>query len=187
MDDAFIFYNRPLLARAAGLIRKIKPNILLLPSPQDYMEDHQNVARLLVTAAFVRGMGNFPCEPPKAPWDGETALYHALPHGLRDGLRRLVRPGHYVDIAPVLKEKREMLACHQSQRQWLRASQGMDSYLSEMEKMSAQVGRMSGRFAHAEGWRRHSHLGFREKDDDPLAALLGDRCWIDPEYERSLG
>ncbi len=187
VDDAFIFYEQHLLARAAGLVRKVQPEILLLPSPQDYMEDHQNVSRLLVTAAFVRGMVNFPCEPPTPPWNGEMTLYHALPHGLRDGLRRLVRPGQYVDISPVLDTKREMLRCHQSQREWLDASQGMDSYLHEMEQLSAQVGKMSGRFPHAEGWRRHSHLGFRKHDSDPLRELLGDACWTDPAYEDSLG
>jgi hypothetical protein len=31
---------------------------------------------------------------------------------------------------------------------------------------------MSGRFAHAEGWRRHLHLGFSAHDDDPLADAL---------------
>jgi hypothetical protein len=31
---------------------------------------------------------------------------------------------------------------------------------------------MSGRFAYAEGWRRHLHLGLSAHDDDPLAAAL---------------
>ncbi len=187
VDDAFVFYEPSLLARAAALVRTIKPAVLLLPSPDDYMEDHQNAARVMVTAAFVRGMRNFPCQPSAAPWDGELTLYHALPHGLRDGLRRLIRPGQYVDVAPVLDGKKEMLSCHRSQREWLEVSQGMDSYLAEMEGMSAEVGRMSGRFAHAEGWRRHSHLGFGRIDDDPLSTLLGDACWVDPSYEEKLG
>jgi len=67
-----------------------------------------------------------------------------------------------------------MLACHQSQRQWLDTSQGLDSYLSAMREMSAEVGRRSGRFAFAEGWRRHSHLGFSARERDPLAELLGE-------------
>ena len=32
---------------------------------------------------------------------------------------------------------------------------------------------MSGRFEHAEGWRRHLHWGFCGADDDPLRAALG--------------
>jgi hypothetical protein len=44
-----------------------------------------------------------------------------------------------------------------------------------MEDMSHAVGRMSGVFQHAEGWRRHLHLGLCAPDDDPLAEVLGAR------------
>ena len=186
-DDLSIFYEPGLLARVASVVRAVKPNIVLTHSPQDYMEDHQNTCRLLVTGAFSKGMKNFPTNPPLPPWDGQTALYHALPHGLRDGLRKLVRSGQYVDIKPVLGKKREMLAQHKSQKEWLDVSQGMDAYLKEMEAMSRQVGTLSGKFEYAEGWRRHSHLGFGPADYDPLSELLGKSCWTDPEYEASLG
>jgi LmbE family N-acetylglucosaminyl deacetylase len=151
------------------------------------MEDHQNVCRLLVTGAFTKGMRNFKTSPARPPLSADTALYHALPHGLRDGLRKLVRSGQYVDISPVLAKKREMLAQHKTQKEWLDVSQGMDAYLTEMENMSRQVGAMSGRFEFAEGWRRHSHLGFGPADYDPLSQLLGSACWTDPDYEKSLG
>jgi len=51
----------------------------------------------------------------------------------------------------------------------------MSSYLQVMEDMSREVGRMSAVFEHAEGWRRHLHLGLCEADDDPLADALGQR------------
>ena len=186
-DDFGLYYEPCLLARVAAVIRRVKPPILLVPSPQDYMEDHQNACRLLVTAAFVRGMRNFATDPPVDPWEGDTAIYHAMPHGLRDGLRRLVRSGRYVDIGPVLEAKRAMLACHRSQKEWLDMSQGMDAYLIEMENMSRQVGGLSGRFEYAEGWRRHNHLGFGPVDFDPLGELLGESCRTDAEYEEALG
>jgi LmbE family N-acetylglucosaminyl deacetylase len=187
VDDLALYYEPRLVARVAAVIRAVRPAILLVPSPQDYMEDHINACRLAVTGAFVRGMRNFATDPPAEPWGGDVTLYHALPHGLRDGLRRLVVPGLYVDIGPALDAKRDMLARHRTQKDWLDASQGMGSYLHEMEEMSRQVGRMSGRFEFAEGWRRHSHLGFSETDSDPLSALLGPACWIDPAYEQALG
>ena len=186
-DDMAVFFECGLLARVAAVVRTVKPNIVLTHSPQDYMEDHQNVCRLLVTGAFTKGMRNFPTDPSVPPWEGKTALYHALPHGLRDGLRKLVRSGQFVDITPVLDTKREMLAQHKSQKEWLDVSQGMDAYLKEMEDMSAAVGKQSGRFKFAEGWRRHSHLGFGPADYDPLQQLLGDACWKDPQYEADLG
>jgi hypothetical protein len=41
-----------------------------------------------------------------------------------------------------------------------------------LRDLDAEVGRMSGRFAFAEGWRRHLHLGFCAPDDDPLGTDL---------------
>jgi LmbE family N-acetylglucosaminyl deacetylase len=181
VDDFALYYQPALLARVAAVIRLVQPDILLVPSPQDYMEDHQNACRLLVTAAFARGMRNFATDPPLAPWSGDTVIYHALPYGLADGLGRPVRADLFVDIGPVLPRKREMLAQHRSQKEWLDASQGLDAYLQEMETMSARVGQMSGRFAYAEGWRRHNHLGFCPAGYDPLRELLLDQCHAPPE------
>jgi N-acetylglucosamine malate deacetylase 1 len=177
VDDLAIFYEPGILAKVAAGIRIIKPEILLIPSPEDYMEDHTNTCRLAVTAAFARGMPNFVTDPPMPARDGAMALYHALPHGLHDGLRRPVQPEYYVNVEPMLAEKRAMLACHETQKAWLDVSQGMDSYLLEMEAMCRQVGTLSGRCVLAEGWRRHSHLGFASPDFDPLAEMLGDRGW----------
>jgi len=100
-------------------------------------------------------------------------VYHAQPHGNRDPLRQPVRPELFVDITAVFDRKREMLACHRSQKEWLDASQGMDSYLRVMEDLAREVGALSRRFALAEGWRRRLHLGFGPEDFDPLSAALG--------------
>src|SRR5438067_3397116 len=45
-DDLAIFYDRPTLARLAAIIRDVAPEILLVHSPVDYMEDHMNACRL---------------------------------------------------------------------------------------------------------------------------------------------
>jgi LmbE family N-acetylglucosaminyl deacetylase len=171
-DDLAIFYDAPSLAKVAAIVRRLRPTIILTQSPQDYMEDHQNTARLMVSAAFARGMPNFTTDPDEPAADFPVAIYHALPHGLRDALRQAVEPHFFTDIAPVLTRKRAMLACHASQKEWLDRSQGMNAYLNEMEHMSREVGRMSGRCEFAEGWRRHSHLGFAAGDFDPLSQLL---------------
>ncbi|HUF62150.1 MAG TPA: PIG-L family deacetylase [Verrucomicrobiales bacterium] len=171
--DLQIFYELPLLRRLAAIIRTVRPGIILTHSPEDYMEDHMNTARLTVTAAFARGMPNFTCEPSVDALPGDVAIYHAMPHGLCDGLRRPVLPDAFVDTSPVHQRKRRALAAHRSQKEWLDHSQGMDSYLKSMDDMSLAIGRMSGVFTHAEGWRRHSHLGFSAHEEDPLAEALG--------------
>jgi LmbE family N-acetylglucosaminyl deacetylase len=186
VDDIDIFYEKDVLARVGAVVREVNPGILLVPSLQDYMEDHMNAARLAVSAAFCREMRNFPTTPRRKPIDSEVAIYHALPYGLRDGMRRRVWPELYVDIADVLEAKREMLACHRSQKEWLDASQGLDAYLATMEQMSTEVGQMSRRFQYAEGWRRHSHLGFSQEEIDPLAEVLADRAAVSRSYRRWL-
>jgi len=171
-DDLMVYYTPQLVARVAAVMREVQPEILLLPSPQDYMEDHINACRRGVTAAFCRGIKNFATDPPMPVTMPPMAVYHALPYGLCDPLRQPVASHFFVDIAPVLGLKRDMLACHASQKQWLDDSQGIDSYLQTMEDMMAEIGRQSGTFAYAEGWRRHSHLGFASVEFDPLSQAL---------------
>jgi LmbE family N-acetylglucosaminyl deacetylase len=178
VDDIEIYYERETLRQLAAVVREVAPEILLTQSTEEYMEDHSNTTRLVLTAAFTRGMRNFPVEPSRPPASRPVTVYHALPYGLRDPLRRPVQPGMYVDVTEVMGTKREMLARHQSQKEWLDVSQGLDAYLTTMEEMSRQVGRMSGRFRCAEGWTRHLHLGFCDEDADPLAAALGEGCFV---------
>ena len=185
-DDLEIFYDIKTLRRVAAVVREVKPRVVLTHSPQDYMEDHTNTCRLAVTAAFARGMPNFKTAPARRHVDGDVTVYHAMPHGLRDGLRRRVVPGAFVDTTSVHALKRQALAAHASQKAWLDASQGMDSYLHAMDQMSLEVGKLSGGFQHAEGWRRHLHLGFSSTDVDPLHAALDKLFQVNAGYERDL-
>jgi LmbE family N-acetylglucosaminyl deacetylase len=171
--DAEIVYEVGLLRRLAAIVRRIAPRILLAHSPQDYMEDHEQAARLAASAAFVRGMRNFATDPPVAPLDGEIAVYHAQPHGNRDALGEIVRPTLCVDIEPVMEKKAAMLAEHASQREWLDRSQGLGSYVDAMRRAALEVGELSGRHRFAEGWRRHNPLGFCAPENDFLAEALG--------------
>ena len=172
VDDLSIFYDRETLARVASVIREVAPDILLVHSPQDYMEDHMNACRLAVTAAFSRGMPNFPVVPPRPVTDQDVVIYHAQPHGNCDGLRNPVLPDLFVDIGTKIDEKANMLACHESQRVWLDQSQGMGSYLETMKELCRSVGNLSGCCQYAEGWRKHSHLGFCNEAADPLSDKL---------------
>jgi hypothetical protein len=143
-------------------------------------------SRLAVTAAFARGMPNFKTTPTRAANDHDVTVYHAMPHGLRDGLRQRVTPGAFVNTASVHKTKREALAAHKSQQNWLDQSQGLNCYLLAMEDVGLEVGRMSKRFKQAEGWRRHLHLGFCAADADPLRDALGRNYLVNKAFEESL-
>jgi LmbE family N-acetylglucosaminyl deacetylase len=184
--DCTILYGMPLLRRLAAVVRAVGPRLLLVPSPQDYMEDHTETCRLAVTAAFVRGMPNFRTTPPRRPVSADVTIYHAMPHGLRDPLRGRIVPGAFVDTAGVHDIKRKALSAHRSQDTFLADTQHMSSYVREMDDMSREVGAMSGRFAHAEGWRRHLHRGLCGAEADPLAEALGDLYLVNDEYENDL-
>jgi len=174
VDDLNVFYERDTLQRVAAVIREVAPDILLVPSPQDYMEDHMNACRLAVSAAFARGMPNYPTTPPRDVVEKDVVLYHAIPHGLRDELRNLIHSDFYVDVGSVMEKKAKMLACHASQKEWLDRTQGFDSYIDTMKSMTREVGTLAGSFEFAEGWRRHSHLGYSREEIDPLPELLGE-------------
>jgi len=90
-----------------------------------------------------------------------------------------------VNTSSVHKLKRDALAAHKSQQKWLDVSQRLNSYLLAMEDMSLELGRMSKKFQHAEGWRRHLHFGFCGPDDDPLRAALSQNYLINKAYEKS--
>ncbi|MBC7810809.1 MAG: PIG-L family deacetylase [Burkholderiales bacterium] len=187
VKDLHIFYTVELLREVTAIVREVQPDIVLTHSPQDYMEDHMNAARLAVTAAFVRALPLVESDPPTAAFPGDTMVYHAMPHGGRDPLRKRIQAEIYVNITDVLQRKTSMLAKHDSQKAFLDAAQGMDSYLISMQDSCREFGRMSGRFEYAEGFRRHSHLGFASHDGDPLSDALGDLAWTDPAYIESLG
>ena len=172
--DCTILYGMPLLRRVAAIVRAVAPRVLLVPSPQDYMEDHTETCRLAVTAAFVRGMPNFRTTPSRRPVATDVTVYHAMPHGLRDALGGRIVAGAFVDTSAVHDVKRKALAAHRSQDRFLAGTQHMSSYLQEMDDMSREVGRMSADSSHAEGWRRHLYRGLCAEDADPLAEALGD-------------
>ncbi len=178
-SDLGIFYDRPTLARLAAVVREVAPDILLTHSPQDYMEDHTNTCRLVVTAAFARGMPNFAVDPPQPTTDKKVTVYHAQPFSHRDPLGQPIMPDFFVDVTEVVEQKVEMLARHQSQKKWLDQSQGHNSYLQTLRDLDAECGRMSGSFQYAEGWRKHLHLGFCDPTDDPLGAALRDRVLVE--------
>lgn len=182
-DDLELIYSVPLLRKVAAVVREVKPTIVLTHSPADYMEDHQNAQRLACTAAFAHPIQNFVTDPPRDSFLHDVTVYHAMPHGLCDPLRKRIHAGAYVNTTRVHAQKREALAAHACQKDWLDVTQGMDSYLVSMDEASRRVGELSVQFEYAEGWRRHLHLGFSATAVDPLQDALGDDCMVNGAYE----
>jgi len=176
VNDIEIFYEDELLRRVTGRVRQIKPNIVLTHSPQDYMEDHMNTSRLMVSACFCRGMRNWQSIPREQPTFQDCYIYHAQPLGNLDPLRNPIVPSLLVDVTDKVAVKGDMLREHKSQKNWLDVSQGKDAYIDAMREMAEQVADMSdSSVEYAEGWRQHLHVGLSGQDGDPISEVLGDK------------
>ena len=173
-DDTGIFYDAPSLAKVTAIIRRIKPDIVLTLSRYDYMEDHEYASRLTSSALFNRCLPCYVTDPPEPSFNKPVALYHSLPHSLMDMQRTPVVPEFCIDVGSVMELRREMLAQHKSQSEWLDATQGMGSYVEAMVDAAREVGRRFAGCEYAEGWRRHNHMGYCAPDFAPLQALLAD-------------
>lgn len=180
VDDLMIFYEDRLLRKLTAVIREIHPAIVLLPSMTDYMEDHTNTARLVVTACFSRSMGHYRSDPLMEPTEQDVHLYHAQPHLNYDAMRNLIVPSLFVNVTSEMETKLAMLACHESQRQWLDETQGLGDFLESMRDSCRDVAQMVARdgWDYAEGFRQHSHLGFSGEDRDLLGEVLGDQLTL---------
>jgi len=185
-NDLEIFYELNLLRRVAAVIREVKPKIILTQPPVDYMEDHTNTCRLVVTAAFAHAMPNFRSIPPRPTADYEVTIYHCIPHSMLDPLRHRVVPEAFVNTTSVQPIKREALREHQSQQDWLVATQGMNSFLAKADEDGRLQGRASKKFKFAEGWWRHLHYGFSASEADPLREVLGRNYLVNQDYKRHL-
>ncbi len=177
-DDLMVFYEDKLSRKVTAVVREVAPTIVLLPSLNDYMEDHMISGRLTVTACFVRGIKNYISIPRRKATMQDVYLYHAQPASNRDGMRNLVVPSIFVDVSSEIEIKEEMLRRHASQKEWLDASQGMDSYLATMRDACSEIAQLSGRksLKYAEGFRQHSHVGYSARDKDLLSEVLGKKA-----------
>lgn len=154
--DLFVMYDEPTLRRFIEIVRKARPDIVITHPPVDYMVDHENVSRLVRTAVFGGPVPNLCTHDPDPapPSDHVPHLYYADPVRLIDLFGEPVEPEFVVDVTVAMPLKEKMLACHASQREWLRSHHGMDEYIETMKRMSGARGEMIGR-KYGEGFRQH--------------------------------
>ena len=74
-----------------------------------------------------------------------------------------------VDISETFEKKLEMLACHDSQRAWLRKQHGLDEYLDGCRRWSATRGKEIG-VAYGEAFTQHR--GHPYPQDNKLRELV---------------
>jgi N-acetylglucosamine malate deacetylase 1 len=171
--DLLVLYDRPTLRKVLELVRRVDPVLVFTHAPQDYMVDHETTSRLCQTACFGSPAPNFHAAVRRAAKATRTIphLYYSQPFGNRDILGKDVLPNFAVDIGSTLERKEKLLACHESQRAWLKFQQAVPEVNEPLRLMATRAGELAG-FRWAEGFRQHLGQGFPQ--DNLLAELLGD-------------
>jgi N-acetylglucosamine malate deacetylase 1 len=152
MRDLTIFNDDASRRQVTDALRRTCPQIVLAPSPADYLCDHEIASVLVRDACFAAPLPNY--RTGSAPIDAIPHLYFMDPIGGRDRENRVVQPDFVVDIHAAFARKRQMLAEHTSQREWLRHHHGVDEYLQEMERWTLERGALAG-VPHGEGFRQY--------------------------------
>ncbi len=159
-DDVFIMYDRTTLLKTIDLIRKVKPNIVITHSPQDYMVDHEITSKLVRTACFSAGMKNILTNQHDVNIATPYLYYMDALEG-KDIFGNLIKPTTIIDISSVIDAKETMLKCHKSQRDWLMVHHGIDEYIITMKNFAIQRGQKIN-VKYAEGFRQHLGHGYPE-------------------------
>lgn len=158
--------------RVVEAVRRARPDLVITAPPEDYHCDHEATSRLVRDALFAAPAPNYKTRQwePAPPLDRIPHLYFTDPLGGHDRDGRDVPVDFHVDVTPAFALKRDMLARHASQRDWLLKQHGMDEYLEAQAAWSSQRGGEVG-VAHAEAFRQYR--GHPYPADNLLLALLG--------------
>jgi LmbE family N-acetylglucosaminyl deacetylase len=169
--DGLVVYDKPTIRKATDLFRRVAPSLVFTHAQDDYMMDHVEVSKLARAASFLYGAPNISAFP-LLPGSKIPHLYYCDPIEGIDSLGRPAQPTTLINVTDQHEKKLEMLACHASQREWLRAHHGMDEYLEAVKRHDAQRGEAIAR-PYAEAFVQH--LGHAYPDNDLLNELFGIR------------
>lgn len=168
-SDLEILFTNEARRRVAGLFRKVNPGIVFTTPPADYMFDHEITSKLVRDACFNASVKNYPAEGTDPPTSGIPYLYYSDPIGGHDMFGSPAKLGFLVEVTEQIDQKTEALACHESQRAWLRKQHDIDDYLESMKRWAQTRGAVAN-VAFAEGFCQH--LGHPHPVDNPMLELL---------------
>jgi LmbE family N-acetylglucosaminyl deacetylase len=170
--DGLVVFDKPTIHKAIDLFRRVAPTLVFTHAAADYMLDHEQTSLLARAASFMAPAPNA-SGLPRVPGQAIPHLYYCDPIEGVDPLGRRVQPTGYVSLdAATHALKLEMLACHGSQREWLRSHHGIDEYLDAATRhdLSRGAERSGAAPAFAEAFVQHR--GHAYPADDLLASLL---------------
>lgn len=154
--DLSICFDNDSRRRMTEFLRRKNPHIIFTAPPVDYMHDHEITSALVRDACFNASVPNYrtqqwdpaPCLT-AIPW-----LYYVDPVEGTDHFGNRQPVDFVVDISRQFATKHRALACHASQREWLRRQHGIDEYMDACERWSRARGQEIG-VAYGEGFRQY--------------------------------
>lgn len=165
LSDFSIHYCPEQLERVTDAVRRFAPDLVITHSPDCYLLDHEETAKLVRMACFAAGVPLY-SGPTPATGKGVPALYYADAIEGKDGFGRPVLGDFWIDVGTTFDVRQEALACHASQREWLLSHHGVDDYLNANRDFAREQGDRCG-VMYAEGFRQHLGHGY------PLEDVLG--------------
>ncbi len=170
--DLAIFSDDPSRRKVVEFLRRVRPDVVITAPPVDYLADHEETSKLVRDACFVASVPNYKTKQwePGTPLEKIPYLYYVDPIGGVDREGKTVAPDFWVDVTEVWDRKKEMLACHASQRDWLLKQHGIDEYLKVQEETGRARGKEVG-VEFAEGFRQY--IGHPYPSDPWIQGTLG--------------
>ena len=165
-----MIYGNDVMEKTVRLINRLRPELVITHSPDDYHLDHEQTSKIVRAATFAAPIPNFlhgRNEHP--PLDHIPHLYYCDPLEGKDAFGQPIPAGIRIDISRVIDAKSVALEAHVSQRAWLLKHHGVDNFVDSMKSWCREQGRSIG-VPFAEGFRQH--LGHSYPQSDRLTELL---------------
>lgn len=97
------------VARVVEVLRRLRPEFVLVPWEEERHPDHEAASALLTRALFFASVRKFETEPASAPFTPRQVLYYPLRH--------LAEPSLVVDVSSAWERKMAAVRCYSSQVQ----------------------------------------------------------------------
>jgi bacillithiol biosynthesis deacetylase BshB1 len=95
------------VARVVEVLRRLRPELVLVPWEQERHPDHEAASALVTRALFFASVRKFEAEPPAPPFTPRQILYYPLRH--------LATPSVVVDVTEAFDRKMAAIRCYASQ------------------------------------------------------------------------
>ncbi|MFN7966817.1 MAG: bacillithiol biosynthesis deacetylase BshB1 [Acidobacteriota bacterium] len=99
--------SRPQLTKVVEVLRRLRPEIVLVPWTEERHPDHAAAGELLLRAVYYSGVRQFECSPPADRFVPRQLLHYPM--------RYRIAPSFIIDTSDAAERKLQAIACYISQ------------------------------------------------------------------------